>query len=235
MQEIEEFVDERQKSWCIHCTRWLAQFETNQDHVPSKSLLNKPRPHHLPVVAICKECNSSFSLDEQYLVAFLSCVLTGSTDPEKQANASAQRALTKSAALRASIERSRTEYATRTLWAPDLDRIKRVVLKNARGHAYFEYGEPMLEAPVHVWALPLESMTVSEREDFETPITDGGLAPWPEVGSRMMTRLVTGDDMAGQWVVVQDGMYRYSVELAGGPRVRSVLWEYLATEVLWEH
>lgn len=240
MQEIEEFVDERQKSWCIHCARWLPGLDTNEDHVPSKSLLTKPRPHHLPVVVICRECNNSFSLDEQYLVTFLSCVLAGSTDPEKQQNASAKRALTDSVALRALIERSRTEYTTldgevRILWTPDMDRIKRVVLKNARGHAYFDYGEPMLELPVHVWALPLESMTATECENFEAASNDGSLAPWPEVGSRMMTRLISGEDMAGQWVVVQEGVYRYSVQLDGGLRVRSVLCEYLATEVLWEH
>ena len=65
MHKIEEFVDERQKSWCIHCARPLAGLETNEDHVPSKGLLAKPRPHHLPIVIICKECNTSFSLDEQ--------------------------------------------------------------------------------------------------------------------------------------------------------------------------
>src|ERR1700746_3483976 len=75
MQKIEEFVDERQMTWCIHCARPLAGLETNEDHVPSKSLLAKPRPHHLPIVTICRECNTGFSLDEQYAVTFLSCVL----------------------------------------------------------------------------------------------------------------------------------------------------------------
>ncbi|MCW2359804.1 MULTISPECIES: HNH endonuclease [Bradyrhizobium] len=239
MQKIEEFVDERQMTWCIHCTRPLAGLETNEDHVPSKSLLAKPRPHHLPIVTICRECNTGFSLDEQYAVTFLSCVLAGSTDPEKQPNASAARALADSAALRARIESSRTEYATqggdtRIVWKPDMDRMERVVLKNARGHAYFEYGEPMLEAPTHVRLLPLEGMTATERDNFEGLGQVESLAPWPEVGSRMMTRLATGEDMAGQWVVVQEGIYRYSVQQAGGLRVRSVLSEYLATEVQWE-
>ena len=152
MQDIEEFVDARQKSRCIHCGRPLSGLETNEDHVPSKSLLQKPRPHHLPIVRICKECNTAFSLDEQYAMTFLSCVLTGSTDPERRRNASAARALADSAALRALIERSRSEYATpsgetRILWKPDMGRIERVILKNARGHAFFEYGEPMLESP----------------------------------------------------------------------------------------
>lgn len=239
MEEIEESVDERQKSWCIHCGRWLSCLETNEDHVPTKSLLVKPRPHHLPVVTICRECNNGFSRDEQYTVTFLSCVLSGSTDPEKQDNPSAARALAESPALRTMIERAKTEYQTlggdtRTVWKPDMERILRVILKNARGHAYFEYGEPMLEKPAHVWALPLEGFSESERASFEGLDDEGELAAWPEVGSRMMTRVLTGQDMDGGWVVVQEGIYRYAVQQTGGLRVRSVLSEYLATEVQWQ-
>jgi hypothetical protein len=240
MQKIEEFVDERQKLWCIHCTRLVQGLDTNEDHVPSKSFLRKPHPHHLPVVTVCKECNTGFSLDEQYVGTFLSCVLAGSTEPEKQVNASASRALADSARLRERIERSKSLNATadgdaRTVWKPETDRVERVVLKNARGHAYFELGEPMLDVPSHIWAWPLESMNSAQRHDFEGLREAGTLALWPEVGSRMMNRVITGEDLSGPWTVVQDGIYRYSVSQFGGLRVRSVLSEYLATEVLWEH
>src|SRR6266704_6655675 len=112
MQRIEEFVDERNKGWCVHCGSRLAEPDSNHDHVPSKSFLRKPHPHHLPVVTVCKACNSGFSLDEQYFIAFLSSVLSGSSDPAAQANASAARSLSKSAALRERIERSKTTYST---------------------------------------------------------------------------------------------------------------------------
>jgi hypothetical protein len=39
MENIEEFVDERNKAWCIYCGAWLTDVTTNEDHVPSKSLL----------------------------------------------------------------------------------------------------------------------------------------------------------------------------------------------------
>jgi len=240
MERIEDFVDERQKSWCIHCVRPLVGLETNEDHVPTKSMLAKPRPHHLPVVTICRECNNGFSRDEQYAVTFLSCVLVGSTDPEKQRNRSAARALTKSAALRAMIEQAKTQYQTlgggiQIVWQPDMDRIKRVILKNARGHAYFECGEPMLDEPVHICAIPLQALTGGERADFEGLSGTGRLAAWPEVGSRMMTRVFSGENINRMWVIVQEGTYRYSVQQDDGLRVRSVLSEYLATEVQWEH
>lgn len=239
MDRIEEFVDTRQKTWCIHCTRPLAGTETNEDHVPTKSLLRKPRPHHLPVVTICRECNNGFSRDEQYAVTFLSCVLAGTADPDSQPNASAARALIESPALRTRIEQSRTDFVTedgetQTVWTPELARIERVILKNARGHAYFEYGEPMLDAPAKVWTYPLQALTPAQRDEFEGLNHAGVLAAWPEVGSRMMSRVITGQDMKAAWVVVQDGVYRYAVDQQGGIRVRSVLYEYLATEVLWQ-
>jgi hypothetical protein len=48
---------------------------------------------------------------------------------------------------------------------------------------------------------------------------------WPEVGSRMMSRMLTGQDMADGWIVVQEGVYRYAVGQNGGMLVRSVLFE----------
>jgi hypothetical protein len=94
----------------------------------------------------------------------------------------------------------------------------------------------MLDPPAHIWVLPLEAMSGSERQRFEGLHGGGSLAVWPEVGSRMMTRLATGEDLSGSWVTVQDGIYRYSVQAVGdGLQVRAVLYEYLATEVQWEH
>lgn len=194
----------------------------------------------MPVVIVCRDCNNGFSKDEQYVVAFLSCVLSGSTDPLKHENKSAARSLTKSPALRAMIQQGMTRYQTmggetRTAWIPDQERIDRVVLKNARGHAYFEYGEPMLDPPALVASSPLEALSETQRTTFEGLGDDGSHALWPEVGSRMMTRMLTGQDMRDGWVVVQEGAYRYVVDHGGGRlRVKSVISEYLATEVMWE-
>ena len=238
MDQINEFVDERQKAWCIQCGAWLGDVDTNRDHVPSKVFLRKPYPENLPVVDTCVGCNNGFSADEEYLHLFLRCVLTGSTDPERHSDAKIARALQRHWKLRARIERSKTEYRTiggemRCIWEPEKERVERVVVKNARGHVFYEYGEPMLSEPKHVSTLPLAAMTALEREEFENAGTAGELAGWPEVGSRMMTRALTGQDMRDGWVIVQDGVYRFRVEQSGGIVIRSVLFEYLATEVYW--
>ena len=218
--------------------RMIEDVDTNRDHVPSRGLLRKPYPDNLPVVDTCVACNNGFSADEEYMYLFLHCVLTGSTDPEQHPDAKIARALQRHKKLRARIERSKTEYRTigdetRCVWQPEKERVERVVVKNSRGHAFYEYGEPMLSEPEHVCTLPLVTMTAAEREGFENAGTSGELAFSPEVGSRMMTRVLTGQDMCDGWVIVQEGVYRFRVQQRCGILVRSVLFEYLATEVHW--
>lgn len=236
MRNIEEFSDDRQKAWCLHCTRTLATLKTNKDHVPTKSLLRLPHPANLPLIQVCTECNNGFAKDEEYFVAFLSAAVSGTTDPSRQVHPVAGRILEKQASLRARIDRAARRYTTqggeeRVLWEPEKDRIERVVLKNARGHAFYEFGEPMLEQPSDIWAVPLIALSREEREEFEAIPFSGG---FPEVGSRMMTRIMTGEDLDGSWVCVQDGVYRYAVVQEGTILVRSVIFDYLATEVYWD-
>lgn len=43
MEKVEEFVDQRQKSLCIHCARPLIGREASEDHAPPKGLMaNRP-------------------------------------------------------------------------------------------------------------------------------------------------------------------------------------------------
>ncbi|WP_157839382.1 hypothetical protein [Bradyrhizobium diazoefficiens] len=170
------------------------------------------------------------------MVAFLSATMSGTTDPTKQIIPSARRILEKSEALQAAINRA-CSYKTiggeqRMVWKPDMARIERVVVKNARGHAFYEIGEPMMEKPTNVRVVPLEYMKDSEREEFERGYDPGGM--WPEVGSRMMTRLLTGQDLTQDgWVLVQENVYRYLAIQVGLMTVRTVMYDYLATEVCW--
>lgn len=80
----------------------------------------------------------------------------------------------------------------------------------------------MFDEPESLWSAPLETLTPVQRTAFES-IGAGGA--WPEVGSRMMTRVLTGQDLSDGWVIVQDGTSRYAVIQEGAILVRAVLFE----------
>lgn len=238
MEQIGDFSGDRQKLWCMHCSGWLTGLVASRDHAPSKGFLLAPYPKNMPVVSICRACNESFSHDEEYMIAFMGAVLSGSVEPDRQSHPTAKRILARHQQLRRRVDNARTAYETPqgeigVAWRPEQDRIDRVILKNARGHAFFELGEPLTGAPKHVWSAPLCILPEAQRNEFEDTCSEG-LDVWPEVGSRMMTRLCTSQDLIGGWTVVQDGLYRYLVSQVDGVVVRTVLWDYLATEVYWE-
>ena len=243
MDQLTDYSDSRNKSFCIHCGSGLKPDDSNRDHVPTRGLLNPPYPENLPVVEVCRQCNSSFSSDEEYLIAFLGSVLSGSTRPDPVRFPVASGILTHSPRLGNRIDQSQTVHRNfwgdaEVLWEPELDRVERVLVKNACGHALYELGEPMLEQPSHVSVCPIQAMTARQVDQFENVPHGSG---WPEVGSRMMQRAFIihrpGDAQEvyfDSWQVVQDGVYRYAVtQGSGGILVRMVLREYLACEVGW--
>ena len=251
MLYIEDYSDERNEAWCIHCGTVLHCAEVNYDHVPTKSLLSKALRDegalydqgsslpdgYLPQVVICKSCNSKFSPDETYLLCVLHAVLAGSLYPDHRTHPEAANVLRSNRHIVRILKKAPSgqtflfdDLQPFTLF-PDPDRMGRVVTKNARGHAYHELGEPLMEGPAHMYVLPFMSMSRAEKAAFEE--AGDGLDVWPEVGSRMTLRLIDGLSMAGGWVEVEKDRYRYSVDWSSGVTVRTVVWEYLATEVHW--
>jgi len=230
MQNLHCYGDDRNKGFCVHCG---GPNET-VDHVPSKVLLDEPYPENLMAASACLKCNNGLSLDEEYLACLLECVIAGDTVPEKLHRAKIARILRANPSLSARLQRARTDGAEGPIWAPENDRVNRVVLKLARCHAAFELNEPQLHEPSHLGIKPLPLMTDDERAAFERD--DQGFDVWPEVGSRAMQRiLVTGTDALDEgWLVVQEGNYRFRTSQSNGLTVKIVLREYLGCEVVWD-
>lgn len=254
MREIEDFTDDRLKAWCIHCGGAIADVESNRDHVPTKSLLTKALRErganydrgvgdelsYLPQVVVCRSCNSSFSPDENYLLCVLHAVTAGSLYPDPAKHPEAASILRSNRNVVRSLKKGPDgqlllfDDLQRFTLFPDLERVRRVVIKNARGHAYHEIGEPLLEAPEHVAFMPLERLSTDQRDAFESPGVGADLAVWPEVGSRMTVHLLDEEAMVGGWITVEPGRYRYSIDWSDAVTVKTVIWEYLATETRWE-
>ncbi|WP_445365671.1 hypothetical protein ACJJJB_02475 [Microbulbifer sp. ANSA001] len=241
MDQLLDLADERLINECIFCG---ARADT-RDHVPSKILLDAPYPENLPVVGACKTCNQGFSKDEQYLVCLLESALAGSTDPEEISRPSVARAMKRAPALKARIDAAKSTSNGRTIFHPEHERVKNVMLKLARGHAAFELSQPCQDEPIHYWCGALESLTQDAREGFDAVHIQQLLG---EIGSRNMQRMFTAEltleEESGEhkhvqvivndWVDVQVGRYRYlAIDDINGVIIRVVLSEYLACEVAW--
>jgi hypothetical protein len=154
--------------------------------------------------------------------------------------------LRRSPALQAHIAASKGEAEGRIQFAVDGARVARVVLKLTRGHAFFELSQPCRDDPTKLMWSPIAALTPDEREEFEAPHIP---QVYGEVGSRGMQRLIvtqftlrsaTGGETRGgflalDWINVQEERYRYiAVHDVDHVRVRLVIGEYLACDVMWE-
>ena len=232
MKQIRDYSDPRERGWCIHCGKDLNDALSNADHVPTKALLREPKPDNLPTVEVCKSCNSGFQKDEDYTVAFLAAVCTGTTEVKPALFPGAHKILTYpgNEKLRNRIAAAKTDDDPPE-WRPEVERIKRVMLKNARGHWLFEMGKAVSESPSSIWVQPFAAMSEEQIRLFDTGRgLDDAVNLWPEVGSRMLQRMAKDG-----WVEVQEGVYRYScISSTQKARVRMVLYEYLAAQVEWD-
>lgn len=221
--------DTRNKGFCAHC----GGPEETRDHNPSKVFLDEPLPQNLPVASSCKVCNAGFSDDEEYVACLLECVIAGQVDAERLMRPAIAKTLAGNQRLQREIRAARREQDGQVLWDPDPKRLRRIALKLARGLVDFELNEPQLHAPDGLGLTPLLLMSADDRKIFEGE--PGGLALWPEIGSRAFHRLVLDheDSFVDGWIVVQQDRFRYRVTQEDGMRVRMVLREYLAIDVVW--
>jgi hypothetical protein len=240
MDQLKDFADCRLIDGCIYC----GGIPDTRDHVPSRSLLDAPLPENLPVVGACRKCNNAFSSDEEYFVCLLETVLRGSTD-------AVQRPLVadifrRSPALRARIEAARQERGGQVIFSIEVDRVKAVLLKLARGHAAYELSAVRRREPsVFAWG-PLALLSDEQRnfiEDVHVPDI------YPEIGSRAMQRMVVAQFtfadpngvklqndalLVNDWLDVQEGRYRYlAYEAGSGVHVKVVIDEYLYCYANW--
>ncbi|MFM5135422.1 hypothetical protein [Aeromonas rivipollensis] len=241
MDQLLDLADDRLINGCIFC----GGSSDTRDHVPSRILLDAPYPENLPVVGACKTCNQGFSKDEQYLVCLLESVFAGSTDPERIRRPSVARAMKRSPALKARIEAAKSSINGQTVFHPEGDRVKNVMLKLARGHAAFELSQPCKEEPDHYWCGALETLNEEAQEGFDAAHIQ---QLFGEIGSRNMQRMFAAEVMlksesgeqkkvqvvVNDWVDVQEGRYRYlAIDEVNRIIIRIVISEYLACEIGW--
>jgi len=227
MNQIKVYADERTLAFCAFCGGKTG----TRDHCPSRFFLDEPFPPNLPVVPSCSSCNGGFSADEEYLACLISCVLARSTNPKNIFRKKIARILERKHALRERINACRSVSKGTIIFSPEYERISNVITKLAQGHALYELHESCSCGPDHVFFFPLSLLSDDERNEFENP---PGIEVWPEVGSRAMQRILTGQDLDTKgWLTVQPQRYRYVASAGNGIDVRMVIHEYLGCQVQW--
>lgn len=223
------FFDQRLMSFCVYC----GNKPSTRDHVPSKVLLDEPYPSDLPVVPACETCNKNFSKDEQYVACLIECVLLGSVEPAALQRTKIKRILQENPGLATRLEKSRVLDASgNKSWQVEVDRVKNIALKLARGHVAYEFSEPQLSEPNYIFVVPLLTMAEDELDFFESPFSS---IVWPEIGSRAFIRSTKNslNEIIQKWQIVQAKRYRYMVNQSDKTTVRIILSEYLACEINW--
>ena len=148
MRRVGLFGDAREVGNCIHCGGPAGTL----DHVRSKIFLDEPLPAYIDGCAACFACNDSLGLDDEYVACILECAATGEVDPAVVERQKVANVLKNSLLIVERLKRARTLNSGALSWNIELDRIRRVLLKLARGHAIFELDCPRLEEPNVYWA-----------------------------------------------------------------------------------
>ena len=218
MEQVRDFSDERISSRCCFC----GGDGSTGDHVPSKAFFDEPFPENLMIVRCCKECNNSFSADEEYAACVIEVARCGSLDVERE---KVKRMLahnqTGCAGVLSAAEVIRTSVSARV----NDSKIEKIIGKIARGLATFLAGMWVSDLQCEMMILPKlsheERMAFGESQGHEV---------WPEVGSRLMQMMVVCDHdvLMPQWEVCQKDRFRYLIiQKSDYCEVRIVFSEYL--------
>jgi hypothetical protein len=215
------------RDWRAFCAFCGGRPET-RDHVPPKIFLDQPYPENLPVVGACRKCNGGASLHEEYVACLLEVTVCGTTDPAALDRAKIARIIRRKPPLASKLTSSLGEDGY-SLSASDSERLSAVIAKIARALWAYETSETANAQGVTVGYASIESLSDGQFQAFQrlTPPT-----LLPEVGSRMFSRVLIGENGPNppSWIEVQQGRFAYAIEIAT-QRVKMVIRDYLAAEV----
>lgn len=160
--------------------------------------------------------------------------MNGTTSPTSTFREKVARILESKPQLANEIEKSCRVEGERKNWYPDIERVKNIMLKLARGHAAYECAETFRKEPNEILITPFLNLSAEERDAFEF---QSPYAIWPEIGSRAFMRatgMIRSDPSDNGWQIVQPERYRYRVDYSDHPfTVKLVLSEYLSCQVAW--
>ncbi len=144
------------------------------------------------------------------MACLISCVIDGTTQPNKISRSKIRRILEEKPLLLKRIEQQSKKLPDATLlFEPEVLRLKKVVIKLAQGHALHEIHELCILQPSVVELKPVTDFFAEEWKSFANPEE---LCALPEVGSRAIQRLrIENDTFYLDWIHAQPNAYSYYV------------------------
>jgi hypothetical protein len=226
MGQMQPFTDQRLAGFCAFC----GGLPSTKDHVPPRIFLDLPHPEIYPIIGACLDCNRGASLDEEYVACLREVAACGTVDPANLRRQKIARTLEKRPALAAQLAESLKPGGEFSVRQEDRARLSAVLEKTARGLWAYEVGET---AQSSLAAVRYAQITELRDEQLEAFMALEQPDLLPEVGSRMMIRVLTATDkVEGSWIELQAGSFSYDIEVfSGDGRVKMVLGEYIAAEV----
>jgi hypothetical protein len=217
---------------CPYCGVLLGSTNKTVDHIPSKTLLNRPFPANLAAIPCCLDCNRGFSSDEEYFAVLLECVKHETFDKRKLTRESVLKTVTHTPAILETIKNSVVyDSPTHFTIASDDRRVKAVLLKLVKAHLCFENSHYLINDNELLLSFStLDSMSETDCSHFAEPFKSSLL---PEVGSRASNNVMIIQDenarMIGccsPWIEYQKETYSFCVAPTGD-RVKILLHEFL--------
>ena len=219
-------MDWRLDNICVYC----GALADTLDHVPSKCFLDEPYPKNLRGVQYCGKCNHKFSSDEEYVSCLIDCMKEKTTNPNMIKREKTRKTLLHSAKLLKRITGQFRMFADIEVCDIEKSRLELVMYKLAFGHLAYENNSINWDSEYKVDMWVLENMSKPLLNDFEMPYCGEVV---PEICSNCSYNILVGFDDSinySDWIVVQDGRYRYCVS-PDSTKVKFVIAEYLAVEV----
>lgn len=225
MEQIVPFADDRWSAFCAFC----GAPPKTRDHVPPKIFLDRPYPENLPVVGSCLRCNNDASLDEEYVACLLEIAACGTINPDDLRRPKVARILAAKPLLAAKLASSLGSNGQYLLTEEDSARLSAVIEKIARALWAYETSETAGRGSAAVSYAQIAQLSNAQLDSFRA-LTHPDI--FPEVGSRMMSRVLVDEDgvIPVSWIEVQRSRFSFAIEIAFS-RVKMVLGDYLAAEV----
>ena len=228
MTDASIVIDDPGQGRCFHCEGRFSPDAMIAMRTPAEGIASDARRRSIVRVSMCRSCAMRISGDDAYLSMFIKQGIAKVPELGRDWIHDGQvDVFTHEEQLLVSAT---FDGMPRFISNPQYERILAVIVKNARAHVLAELGRVMPGWPDAMLVKTLPNASLAWINSF---LEIDHTQTWPQAGSRLMVRMFTGENMQSGWIVVAPDSYAYTVFENGGVTVRSIIKEYLLTEISW--